>query len=167
MGLCHDLVAMAASRSDYDVIPLRGRGACLALRDGRVDIHLPYLYGSRPIPIPVHTLGVRDPRRELRRTEAAPHEFVARTPMRIIPPARFPVSFKRWNTALMFREPVDLPRPRGVAFWLWAMFSRRRQGIYGLFVTAVDPAAALSTLAEWGVELVDDTRQWTKRHWRP
>jgi hypothetical protein len=158
---------MPGSRSDADVIPLRGRGACLALRDGRVEIQVPYLYGSKPIPVPVDTLGVRDPRRQASRAAAAPPEFVARTPMRIIPPARFPVSFKRWNTVLMFREPVDLPRPRGAAFWLWAMFSRRRQGIYGLFVTAVDPDAALSRLAEWGVELVDDSRLWTKRHWRP
>ena len=85
--------------------------------------------------------------------------------MRIIPPARFPVSFKRWNMALMFREPVDLPRPRGVAFWLWAMFSRRRPGIYGLFVTAVEAGAAPSSSREWGVELVDDPREWTKQHW--
>jgi hypothetical protein len=65
----------------------------------------------------------------------------------------------------MFKTPVDLPRPRGEAVWLWPMFSRRRQGIYGLFVTAVDAAAAPLTLAGWGVELVDDPRSWTEQHW--
>ena len=156
---------MAVSRSDSDVIPLRGRGACLALRDGRVDIHIPYLYGSRPISVPVAALAVNDPTRKVVRHDGAPRELAARTPMRIIPPARFPVSFKRWNTALMFKTPVDLPRPRGAAVWLWPMFSRRRRGIYGLFVTARDGAHAPLTLAGWGVDLVDDPRSWTEQHW--
>jgi hypothetical protein len=148
-----------------DTIPLRGRGARLALRDGNVDVHIPYLFGSRPISVPVEGLGVSDPGREVIRHDAAPREFVAGTPMRIVPPARFPASFRAWNTALMFKTPVDLPRPRGGAVWLWPMFSRHRQGIYGLFVTAVDAAAAPSTLAGWGVELVDDPRSWTEQHW--
>jgi hypothetical protein len=146
-------------------IPLRGRGACLALRDGNVDVHIPYLFGSRPISVPVEGLGLNDPRREVIRHETAPREFAARTPMRIVPPARFPPSFKVWNTVLMFKTPVELPRPCGAAVWLWPMFSRRREGIYGLFVTAVDPAAAPLTLAGWGVELVDDPRGWTEQHW--
>ena len=149
-----------------DRVPLRGRGACLALRHGTVDIHIPYLFGSIPISVPVGALGVNDPRREVVSGQAAARDLVARTPMRIIPPARLPVSFRVWNTALMFRTPIDLPRPRGGAVWLWPMFSRNRRGIFGLFVTAIDAAAAPLTLAEWGVELVDNPRSWTEQHWR-
>jgi hypothetical protein len=151
-----------------DTIRLRGRGARLILRDGRVDIRVPYLFGSTTISVPVGELGVIDPsgsKADTRRDATAP-DFAARTPMRIVPPARFPVTFKTWNTVLLFKAPVDLPRPKGEAIWLWAMFSRRRRGIYGLFVTATDALAARSTLAEWGVELVGDSRKWTKRHWR-
>jgi hypothetical protein len=162
---CHTPEAMFKGIGTGGRVPLRGRGACLALRDGHVDIHIPYLFGSRPISVPVEGLGVSNPRREVVRHEVPRREFAGRTPMRIIPPARFPGSFKAWNLALMFKTPIDLPRPRGGAVWLWPTFSRRRQGIYGLFVTAVDPAAAPLTLAGWGVELVDDPRGWTEQHW--
>lgn len=159
-------VSLFKGKVSDGTIPLRGPGAYLALRDGMVDVHIPYLFGSTPISVPLAGLGVNDPRLEAARRGAASPQFVARTPMRIVPPARFPVTFKTWNTVLMFRTPIDLPRPRGFAVWLWPMFNRRRRGIYGLFVTAADASMARSTLAEWGVELVDDSRKWTQRHWR-
>ena len=71
-----------------------------------------------------------------------------------------------YNLALMFRAPIDLPWPSLGALWLRLMFGRRdRRGIYGLFLTAVDPGMASLTLARLGVELIEDPMRWTERYW--
>lgn len=146
-----------------ETVELLGRGAELVLRDTAVEIRLPYLFGERVVSVSVESLGVNDPTAEVVRHERASPELVQRTPIRIIPPALFPLRLMTANLCLMFKAPIDLPRPRLAAAWL--LDRRRRRGVYGLFVTARDPAAAAYTLSRWGADRVNDPTVWIARHW--
>ena len=154
-----------------DIFSLVGRGGYLLVQDHRIELHVPSIFARRSLDVePIHT-AVVDFANAADTQARPPTDLVARTQMAIIPTTLFRALKTPANIALLFTEPVELPAVRLLALVAptarTLQKSRRPTGrtVNGVFLTAMDPQAAVARLVQNGVTQLKDPQAWVEKHW--